>query len=896
MTASEFVKVKDLGTNDATALRFPYPGLRSFERSERAIFFGREKQIDSLLSKLLATRFLLVTGASGCGKSSLVKTGLINALQPYDSPETDREWSIIEFTPGTAPVWELAGGIRRASFGETRKADVLDDKVAQHQLDMTVRLLKDGYHGLCSILEGGAFGCAPLMPPGRRVLILADQFEEVFRYDDKPASQAQVQRLIRILLPSVSGTLLPSGEPKDNERELRKAVYVVVTMRTEYLDSCAEFPELLDAINSGFAIASNLSGANLKRAIVGPAARFDVGVSKPLAERLADHAERATRDRLPLLQHALMRCWHFAREREGKTRMEMTHYENARSLLEGEALSKHADEAYADVAAEGRGRLAQILFRELTERPLDAADDGSRDTRRPRRLAAIAAVAGLEDDGWRELVPVVERFIRPGTNFIILRRGPNVPGESPGSFVSCETDLGPNCVIDISHEALIRNWRQLRDWVAAEVDDGRRLRKLLNDVKLTEERKERGEQAPRETETELEATRQWWFDPENSHRRRVAWLQRYGAGPEDIERIEGYLKDWQNYYLAEEARKRAARAEERRKRRNTALLLVAALTLFSIGIGIAFIYPQEKGAYREDFRRDVDKIFLASQVKQLVHQDHFAQNLKEIKNKWQKPTMIKTLLMHDEMDDIYSTLLTLESIQTGVDRLIAYIPTVEPQRRPIYADLVSHLPQEVKINTNKEDSIMSLFTKDQSGSCFFWQMSLSDDRPNYQAHPCDYFPKKDVYYLDNDSRSFDIGEIRLPPVDQKSILKLYPSNFDGTKKEILIVKTREQGSGQLFLIDKYVDRPILSLPVSRIGAHAETTIINQKNKQYITELCLQPYGQQDLDASASTGFAPGYSLLDFDWECFADKTCWLAVALKTDRCPQDGILALMQIQ
>ena len=476
VTAFNNVSETGAGTEGLRS-KMPYPGLRAFERWESDIFFGREDQVTDLVDKLLTHKFLIVTGASGCGKSSLVKTGLLNALQPYGTPAAEREWLFIEFRPGIAPVWELAGAVVRAAGDQVAGPHNLPSDWARKQMDLRIRLLGRGIEGFRDALENGVFNGPPLFKPGHRILVLADQFEEVFRYGVREshlsarAFHDEAVRMVNILLGRQ-----PNGGNDDNHMDggIADAIHVVITMRTEYLDRCGEFDGLLDAINTSFAVATDLSGKDLWRAIVGPASKFDGEVQARLAHQLLNEAEETKFDRLPLLQHALMRSWLFAQPaRPGaKIRMMTDDYKKAGSLLEGTAVSRHADEAYFDLREAGKGQLTEIIFRELTERPIGFGTEAGRDKRRPRRVADLAAVAGLEGDRWRQMIPTIERFSRPDTNFIVVRSGPECADGDGGARSLEDCALSLDSVIDISHEALIRNWKKLSKWVEQEAEDG----------------------------------------------------------------------------------------------------------------------------------------------------------------------------------------------------------------------------------------------------------------------------------------------------------------------------------------------------------------------------------------------------------------------------------------
>ena len=92
----------------AASLRLPYPGLRSFRREESDLFFGREDCINAMVDRLAATRFLAVLGSSGAGKSSVVKTGLLDALDLGLMASAGSTWRVVDFRPGGAPLKYLA--------------------------------------------------------------------------------------------------------------------------------------------------------------------------------------------------------------------------------------------------------------------------------------------------------------------------------------------------------------------------------------------------------------------------------------------------------------------------------------------------------------------------------------------------------------------------------------------------------------------------------------------------------------------------------------------------------------------------------------------------------------------------------------------------------------------
>ena len=163
--------------------RRPYPGLRPFRRDESDLFFGRDDQVDQLLDKLAETRFLAVIGTSGSGKSSLVRAGLLPALDSgvltrsiAEGPAPGTRWSIAELRPGEHPFQRLAAALQGSAGFQPAMTPDDNTPAAADPTDTLEQALRRGPRALPWLL-----GLHPL-PPGERLLILVDQFEELFRY------------------------------------------------------------------------------------------------------------------------------------------------------------------------------------------------------------------------------------------------------------------------------------------------------------------------------------------------------------------------------------------------------------------------------------------------------------------------------------------------------------------------------------------------------------------------------------------------------------------------------------------------------------------------------------------------------------------------------------------
>jgi hypothetical protein len=259
---------------------------------------------------------------------------------------------------------------------------------------------------------------APL-PDGTRLLLLVDQFEEMFRFREQEENQAAA--FVALLLEACT----------------HPDVYVVITMRSDFLGAAAEFYGLPEAINEGLYLTPRLTREQLRDAISLPAQLFGGEVEDALVNQLLNEAGNDP-DQLPLLQHALMLLW----EGDAAKKLVMQEYRQLHGL--SGALDGHADKAWKELDANGQ-LIAEALFRALTERGRDGLD-----IRRPVRVQAVMELAGCD---LATLAQVVDTFRQSGRNFLM-----------PSPHVA----LTPDTTLDISHESLIRQWERLKGWVAAE--------------------------------------------------------------------------------------------------------------------------------------------------------------------------------------------------------------------------------------------------------------------------------------------------------------------------------------------------------------------------------------------------------------------------------------------
>ncbi len=421
----------------------PFVGLRPFTEDESLLFFGRDAHVRDLLAKLeRRQRFTAGLGASGTGKSSLVRAGLIpalhrGALHPRAATEGEPPhlWNVCTVQPGDAPLANLA----KALIEDPRWADRAEPDVAESSL-------------------AAALGASPLALvdlyrqksdrfAGESLLLVVDQFEEIFRYRQKNPNEAD--SFIQLLLRSATEDL---------------PIYVVTTMRSDFLGNCVAFLGLPEAINSGIYLTPRLLPEQIRSVIMSPLALVGGSIDAALANRMANAL--GDDDELPILQHALLRMWQRVHSM-GRTHIDASDFETICKARDGTAggtesaprtpmlsyaIDNHASEIYDALTPEQRG-VARQFFLALVERR-----DG-REVRRPQTLHDIKRQ--LAEQQHPALLAVIDAFRADDAGFVL-----------PRSALPIEDYT----LIDISHESLFRQWQRFRDWLAEEDQDVAELR------------------------------------------------------------------------------------------------------------------------------------------------------------------------------------------------------------------------------------------------------------------------------------------------------------------------------------------------------------------------------------------------------------------------------------
>ncbi|MHC5937318.1 nSTAND1 domain-containing NTPase [Nostoc sp.] len=383
----------------------PYQGLKAFEAEQKEFFFGRKQVVREILAKFNEKPFVPIIGASGSGKSSVVRAGLIPELL------NNRGWRVIEpIKPGFEPLEEL-----RTAFKQCFK---------QANKQKQFQTLSNNYpNNLPEIIEN--------LPGAEKLLLVVDQFEEVFTGG---ASQQEKQRFIDLLTQVVEIT------------DSRLAV--VITMRADFLEPCLQYPSLTQLIQTQAVYMPPLTGVDLKDTIAEPAKLQGHSLEEGLILKIFEDVKQEP-GFLPLLEFALTKLW----EKRDRNQHQLTLEEYGKLGRLTGALNLHAENVYLyrdfeeELPTQKRTQHEKEWIGRIFLR-LVRTGEGEKDTRQRQPKATLLNIAGDDANQQQELSELLD----------------GEAGLVKGRLLVTGKDEKGEAWIDLAHEALIEGWQQFARW------------------------------------------------------------------------------------------------------------------------------------------------------------------------------------------------------------------------------------------------------------------------------------------------------------------------------------------------------------------------------------------------------------------------------------------------
>jgi WD40 repeat protein len=398
----------------------PYRGLLPFGEDDTDVFYGRElltAELTALAARQIRSGgMVVVTGASGAGKSSLLRAGLLPALARGEAGAGSQEWARFVITPGeapldrlTAPIEALGGGHRRGSL-----RGVLADYPAEAAAVLRQAVEVDLLSRRREVRNGG------------RMVLIVDQFEQLFTLNPGPEGEAERQAFIAALCTMGTGSASPGGVPP---------AFVVIGVRGDFWARCAEYPLLTPHLRDGQFVVGPMTEPELRLAITGPAGAAGLRIEEALPDTIVRDLRTAracsgagsgadNAGVLPLLSEAMRQTWE---NREGNC---LTSRGYARAGGVSQAVRNRADAVY-DALPEPR----QAIAREILLRMTVAGQDGEF-ARRPADRAELYAGHAAED------VDAVLEALADARLIILDQQA-----------------------VSISHDVLLHAWPRLRGWL-----------------------------------------------------------------------------------------------------------------------------------------------------------------------------------------------------------------------------------------------------------------------------------------------------------------------------------------------------------------------------------------------------------------------------------------------
>jgi WD40 repeat protein/class 3 adenylate cyclase len=510
----------------------PYKGLVSFEEGDAGWFFGREAATQALLQALQEQRFLAVIGASGSGKSSIVRAGLIPAFK-----RTHPAWQVILLTPTNHPLESLALSLTRGDRSVSATASLIDDLRADPR-NLHLFLKKSLAH------------------PGRGngehtgVLIAIDQFEELFTLC---RDEAERQAFIDDLIYAVEH----AGGP----------VSLVIALRADFYNRLAQYASLRQLVAHRQEYLGGMTAAELRQAIEEPARlggwEFSPGlVDLMLHDIGASEGRTPEPGALPLLSHALLETW---KRRRGNT-MRLKSYAEAGGVRR--AIARTAEAVYYGEFSPDQQHIARSIFLRLTE-----PGEGEQDTRRRATLSELVPAAGGSGEG--QVTEVLNRLA--DTRLVTISEGN----------------------AEVAHEALIREWPALREWLSQD-REGLRTHRRLTEAAIEWQRLDREPSALYRGARLAQALEWAQANPGELNQLEKEFLgaSRLAIEQEEIEREAARQRELEAAQkLAQSEHQRAEeRSQALQRQRKRAYLLAGALLVAAVLAALALQFARRSQA------------------------------------------------------------------------------------------------------------------------------------------------------------------------------------------------------------------------------------------------------------------------------------------------------------
>lgn len=407
-TGTQSLSITDM-ENALLNLSNPYKGLRAFQQGDADDFYGREALVQRLVERLRPTTpqgaFLAVVGASGSGKSSVVKAGLMPLVQ-RNILDPKVTWYALEIVPSTHPLEELEHALL---------------SIATREIPDMLKQLKEDTRGAVRMVRR-------ILPENSQLLLLIDQFEEVFTLvEDEAERQHFLDSLYEII------------------HDARSQTKLVITLRADFYDRLLTYARFGELLLQRTELVLPMRDEELETSIIKPSERVGLKLENGLVSTIVQDVSEQP-GALPLLQYALTELF----ERREGSLLTLKAYHDIGGVTG--ALARRAEELYTHFSASAQETARQMFLRLVT------LGEGSEDTRRRIFQSELLTLMG-NAERMREVIDTFGKY-----RLLTFDHDPITRAST----------------VEVAHEALIRRWERMKSWLEDNRDALRIHRRLIS--------------------------------------------------------------------------------------------------------------------------------------------------------------------------------------------------------------------------------------------------------------------------------------------------------------------------------------------------------------------------------------------------------------------------------
>lgn len=438
----------------------PFPGLAPFDSTHAGLFFGREEVTQTLVNRASTGRFCALIGASGSGKTSILRAGLMPKLAQQAQSEHHPNWDIRYLIPGHSPLKALAEAFVEPQITGVQRAE---------QIGRAEAVLQQGGRGFVQLVQAIAGADQATQTQRSELVLVIDQFEDLFTAAPAPGLEAERRLLIDGLVAATQQDYLP--------------LHVVIGLRANHLVDLQTFPDLYALVSNQGVTVPAMPYNQIKATLVGPLEKVGLGYDANLIYTLLLDVVGAPGE-LALLQMALKTLWQrreFDPADQVPPKLTLAAYAELGGIRQ--LLSQRANQLYEGLSADEQA-IARRVFVSLCD-----GGDGNSLSRRQvqvqelitpsmpssqvsatleKLLNARLVVAQAQAEGDTLSSVIQPAALVPAWSTEATAKAPSQSSLSqllqglPGA-VTPGRSLTPH--IDIVHDSLMRNWPLLQDWL-----------------------------------------------------------------------------------------------------------------------------------------------------------------------------------------------------------------------------------------------------------------------------------------------------------------------------------------------------------------------------------------------------------------------------------------------